>query len=166
MSKSAYQPPKTELAPTEAIIVCNNCRWPFNAKRETPRERFDSHRCSCCGHEHEPREIICEREYIERMDCYDPFTKPTVLYLIKAENGLVKVGIATDFDNRLSGLRSSSASSLEVLRTFEVDDARSVEQEIHERLSEYNEHGEWFDLSNRSIDGFVESVSLVVEDIS
>jgi hypothetical protein len=71
------------------------------------------------------------------------------LYLIMAENDLVKIGITQDIYSRFSILRGNSPLKLEIILWC---DAGWAEKTFHERLRDKWSHGEWYALTSQDID--------------
>jgi len=57
-----------------------------------------------------------------------------------------KIGISSDPENRLSQLQCSNPKRLELVTSATVEDAPAIEAYLHEKYSEHNVHGEWFDM--------------------
>ena len=70
----------------------------------------------------------------------------TLYFLHALHTNLVKVGITTDFDERLRVLRSNCPDEIEVMRVFHGDreSIEAFERELHEELEPVHSHGEWF----------------------
>jgi Meiotically up-regulated gene 113 len=79
-----------------------------------------------------------------------PGHRPGWLYFVTApaqDNAPVKIGI-TERDpshDRLPELRTMSPFPLKVIAKFPVTDRYIAEASVHEELSDYRLHGEWFD---------------------
>jgi hypothetical protein len=71
----------------------------------------------------------------------DRDTRP--VYFIQAANGLVKIGVAANPDDRLRALRTMSPISLRLLLTIPGVGAAG-EAELHRRFADHRSHGEWF----------------------
>lgn len=78
-----------------------------------------------------------------------------VVYFIKCQ-GFVKIGTASNFSNRLTGLQTASPFDLEVLATIPGDTRK--ERELHERFREFHHRLEWFRLEGE-LANFVSSLS-------
>lgn len=65
--------------------------------------------------------------------------------------GLVKIGISADWVKRLSSIRYSGASVVDIVAFKRVPGCErlSVESELHKMFSCDNSHGEWFRFSDR-----------------
>lgn len=67
----------------------------------------------------------------------------TNIYFVSAPNqGLIKIGKATDVNARLSSLRSGSPAELNLLA--QVRFFPELEKFLHKQLKEHKSHGEWF----------------------
>lgn len=70
------------------------------------------------------------------------------VYLIQAESGPVKIGIATDPNRRLSELQTANYELLTLLYRLECNsltDAQQLETVLHRRYAQQRIRGEWFD---------------------
>ena len=77
--------------------------------------------------------------------------RPGYVYIIKAENGLYKIGKTRNIIQRLGSLFTMSPVKLTVLHTIKTNDAYHCERELHENYREYRSHGEWFRLPNETV---------------
>ena len=69
--------------------------------------------------------------------------------------GYYKIGIAQDVEKRLKALETGNPHPIKVIDAIEIssrEKAISIETKIHERLSDWNKSGEWFDLTKDSIE--------------
>lgn len=64
------------------------------------------------------------------------------IYFIGDEHGRVKIGHALDMQKRLSGLQTSCADNLSILRL--IDGGEPTERWLHRRFAEAHIRGEWF----------------------
>ena len=73
----------------------------------------------------------------------------TVVYVIQAEGGPIKVGVATYPKKRLATLRTAAPFPLSLAHVQEVEDAKAyaIERAAHALLGETRLHGEWFSAS-------------------
>ena len=82
------------------------------------------------------------------------------IYVIRAENGLVKIGGSGDeLSSRLGVLVSQCASALEWLGYIEVEDYMETEADLHHRYKPQRHHGEWFKLSENQLASLLERCS-------
>lgn len=73
------------------------------------------------------------------------------VYLVKAENGPYKIGMAQSAKNRLKDFVGLPfAISLE--HVIATDDPRKLESYLHERFKSRRVRGEWFDLSGSDVE--------------
>lgn len=72
--------------------------------------------------------------------------EPEYVYLVRAENGLHKIGRSKNLANRIKGLRSSSAVFCELIHSFRSLNSRAAERLLHDRFSASRKQGEWFGL--------------------
>lgn len=74
-----------------------------------------------------------------------------MVYFIQCtETERVKIGKADDPIQRLSAIRSHSPTHVVLLGA--IQGGVKKERELHERLAEYNHHGEWFELPGDLLD--------------
>ncbi len=73
------------------------------------------------------------------------------IYLIRAENGLVKIGLGESPKKRLSQAQSSSPIRLELIHMASVDNAEEVEKSLHQLYAAKRSHGEWFQLTEDDV---------------
>lgn len=71
-------------------------------------------------------------------------TTPTFIYLIEAQNGLVKIGIAQNVRDRYQASRVCSPILTRLVAMW--PGTRIDEDALHERFRSVREHGEWFAL--------------------
>ncbi|MGL6198686.1 MAG: GIY-YIG nuclease family protein [Lachnospiraceae bacterium] len=71
----------------------------------------------------------------------------SVVYFIKAENGLVKIGCTANLEQRIRALSSMSPCKLELIHAIRSDEHYKLERKFHEEFESKRIHGEWFDLS-------------------
>ncbi len=75
-----------------------------------------------------------------------------VIYFLRADNGLVKIGRTTNLEARLSTLRTHLPYELEVLRIIQSDRCKALEMEFHSRFASCRIRGEWFRLEPADIE--------------
>ena len=68
------------------------------------------------------------------------------VYVIQGDHGLVKIGISTNVQARLTTLQTSSPFPLRLVFSTVCADALMAEQEAHAALAPYRISGEWFDV--------------------
>lgn len=74
------------------------------------------------------------------------------LYVIGAERGPYKVGVASDLGRRLTGIQTSSHRPLFIhCHSEPMPNAADVERQIHRKLQVHNLSGEWFRCSLRTV---------------
>lgn len=80
------------------------------------------------------------------------------IYVIRADNGLIKIGKSGNhLSRRLGILVSQCASALEWLGYMEVEDSTETESLLHRRYKSQRHHGEWFQLSDTQLSSLLES---------
>jgi predicted GIY-YIG superfamily endonuclease len=78
--------------------------------------------------------------------------KSNYVYLIRADNGLTKIGISYDVERRLYTLDTASPVRLSLLFFFEPSNAVKTEKYLHIKFDKKRVKGEWFNLSDSDID--------------
>jgi hypothetical protein len=70
-----------------------------------------------------------------------------LVYLIRNEEHKYKIGVTSRaVTKRLKELQTASPSKLEVLYTYETENAFKIEKHLHNRYSYCKINNEWFDL--------------------
>jgi hypothetical protein len=70
------------------------------------------------------------------------------VYVVEAESlCLAKIGLATNYRDRLRSLRTMSPVPLKLIKT--VSWTMALERNLHERFSAQRAHGEWFRIEGR-----------------
>ena len=82
------------------------------------------------------------------------------VYLICAEiNGkkLYKIGYTRrDVETRVRELKTGNAADLFIVESFKSKWGTKIESQIHRRFRNKKVNGEWFDLTEDDIDGFID----------
>jgi len=86
-----------------------------------------------------------------------------MLYLIKADNGLIKIGVSTNAERRLAQIAGMSPINVKLIATGQDD---IHEETLHSLLADRCVHGEWFDLTPAIIDTIVHVFDLTEKNIS
>ena len=73
------------------------------------------------------------------------------VYLIRAENGITKIGKTTDINSRFASMKSLSPLPLELVGFIKTFDEDRLEKELHNKYSFKRSHGEWFHLDGDDI---------------
>lgn len=74
------------------------------------------------------------------------------VYLVKAENGLTKIGVSRDPKKRFDGLCTMSPIDLELIFYASSLWGRRLEKHFHERFKDKRIKGEWFNLDDEDIE--------------
>lgn len=83
------------------------------------------------------------------------------VYLIKADNGLCKIGKSSRVKSRFRALQSASPAQLELVHKVKTDNAIVLEMRLHKRFASSRKHGEWFALTDQDV-AYIKSLSDVV----
>ena len=73
------------------------------------------------------------------------------LYVMRAGQSHIKIGVAIDPESRLMAIQTGSFHKVTIEAIGEYENARLAERAWHERLSKHRTNGEWFTLSHREI---------------
>jgi hypothetical protein len=81
---------------------------------------------------------------------------PGYVYVLKAANGLYKIGKSKNPSQRISNIKTSSPERLEVYAVFSSSDMDMGEVCLHLMFEEKREMGEWFRLNQDDLDSIEE----------
>lgn len=73
------------------------------------------------------------------------------VYLIRAENGLIKIGKTIDVEQRFRSLNMSSPVDLELVHVFDTLFGDELEESLHAAYDDKRVKGEWFNLTDSDI---------------
>jgi len=77
--------------------------------------------------------------------------RPGYVYLMRAENGLHKIGRAKNYETRRQGLERDIPMKVMVVHVIVCSDYIRAEARLHERYSAYRVGYEWFSLSPEQV---------------
>jgi hypothetical protein len=80
------------------------------------------------------------------------------VYLLKATNGLHKIGLSKDAERRLKDFENLPFG-VEYICVIESEDMRGLESSLHKRFAAKRVRGEWFDLDAEDVD-YIRSLTL------
>lgn len=66
------------------------------------------------------------------------------LYIIKSDNGKLKIGVTSRLEERFKSLQAGSPSKLTLLYYRDYKYAGSIETVLHQSLIKFHAWGEWF----------------------
>jgi len=69
------------------------------------------------------------------------------VYLIRGNDGKYKIGIAKNPSQRIKQLQTGNSDELQLIESYQTENAYRVETTLHNQYSHLRSHGEWFDLS-------------------
>lgn len=95
------------------------------------------------------QEAYQERHRIEKSQ--KKTSRPGYVYLIRADNGMYKIGKAVNVDNRIHEFGVKLPMKTELIHSFKSNDYTAAEQELHRRYADLREHGEWFSLTSECV---------------
>jgi len=140
------------------VVECNSCGGMFNPQRNTRLSHYDSNRCAKCGHRHTVIEInnkLTDKERKRKSN--------RKVYLMRSGDN-IKVGVSTSPQERQRQIQTSHYEEVELIKTWEPEDALSMEKKIHAKLFSQHQRGEWFKMDEKSLNGIVNAISLFVGD--
>lgn len=73
------------------------------------------------------------------------------IYLIKADNGLVKIGKTTDLKTRLDHFTAKLPYEVKLIHSIETNDHTKLERKLHDLFEHKRKRGEWFELNEKEI---------------
>jgi len=136
-------------------------------KQRKNEKEFGVRRCedrSCCEYFVKNAKEIYDRKNRE-MELFVRSKGSPSVYLI-GSSSFVKIGIATNVQNRLAALQTSSPHPLKIIKAWNCKDAKRKEKLLHEKYKEFRKSGEWFYLPEavvkqlltaKSLDSFLEN---------
>lgn len=77
-----------------------------------------------------------------------------VVYFLRAENGLTKIGWTQNLKTRKTTLEAKEKTKTELVHYISSQDCLTLEKVIHTVFSEKRVQGEWFDLNDEDIKMF------------
>lgn len=80
----------------------------------------------------------------------------TYVYLIKAANGLVKIGVTRDINKRFSKIKSGSPIDVELIGSVLTATGRELERRLHQEFEAKRIRGEWFALDDQDVNRILE----------
>jgi hypothetical protein len=95
---------------------------------------------------------VCRSQGVEMIRFW--YKEPRYLYMIHcAETGLTKIGITDNPRRRIAEITGTCAFELELIAlwTLPKNLARGFEMHIHEALSDFRHHGEWFKMDREDL---------------
>jgi len=78
--------------------------------------------------------------------------KKGFIYILRADNGVYKIGQTTQLDDRIKQLGIQLPYELELVHAVGTDHVLSAEQLLHKRYASKRQKGEWFALSDEDIE--------------
>lgn len=77
--------------------------------------------------------------------------RPGFVYVVKADNGVFKIGFTRNINRRMYGLRCVSPMPLTLITEIALKDCVAAEAWLHDRFRDKRSHGEWFTLSDEDV---------------
>lgn len=77
---------------------------------------------------------------------YKNLPEQKIIYFIKSENGLLKIGITNNIERRFDAFIKFSPCKLILLKT--IHGSLFEEKHLHQQFSHLRQHGEWFKLTD------------------
>lgn len=77
---------------------------------------------------------------------------PGRVYLLKADNGLYKIGYSKNVQTRIKQIQKNTPHSIEIVCSIKTDDVRTLEAKLHDKYQAALTKYEWFLLSPQQVD--------------
>ena len=77
------------------------------------------------------------------------------VYLAKSDTGHYKIGMSKNPFGRVKHFKTQMPVNVKLIHFFPCDNPRRVEGMLHEWFSEYRYKGEWFNLPEEAVNGFL-----------
>jgi hypothetical protein len=106
-----------------------------------------SHRCDTCRADHH-----------KNWNRTPSRPRPGYLYIIRASNGLTKIGITHNVSGRLRELTNGSPIPLTLIHSGYSLKANTIEHALHTMFRADHSHAEWFHLSDDQITAAIATV--------
>ena len=87
--------------------------------------------------------------------------KQQYVYLIRCGDDFFKIGIATDPQDRLKQLQTGNPETLWLVKYFSFDNARLIEETLHNTFSAFRTNGEWFKLTDDQVNRILDLCALL-----
>lgn len=133
MAKTVYTEPEEGCNPTMAQLA----RMPGYLQELYLRYWKGDDKPSDEAVAHARAQVIHEEYEVIRSKATNRF-----IYFVQAENGPIKIGVASNLEKRIGNLRGSSPVKLTLL--FATHGGATAEANLHHRFREHRLHGEWF----------------------
>ena len=88
------------------------------------------------------------------------------VYLIRGNDGKYKIGIAKNPAQRIKQLQTGNSDKLQLIETYQSENAFKIETSLHHQYGHLRAHGEWFDLSLEEEVTFIEKCEQVDNSIN
>ncbi len=89
------------------------------------------------------RKMILKGRADEKRKGYDVEPLPRHVYVVQADNGLIKIGSAFDIELRFDQIQCASPVPLR-LAWWHLNGGIKLEKWLHRHFRHYRSHGEWF----------------------
>jgi len=91
----------------------------------------------------------------------EPEREVGYVYLLRADNGLIKIGKTKSLKNRLDHFTVKLPYELHLIGVVKSERYGEIERELHDRFHNKRKRGEWFDLSEKDIEAIKEKYGLI-----
>ena len=88
------------------------------------------------------------------------------VYLIRGNDGKYKIGIAKNPAQRFNQLQTGNSVKLQLIETYQSDNAFKIETALHNQFGHVKNEGEWFDLSISEEVTFIEKCKQIDDMIT
>jgi hypothetical protein len=90
------------------------------------------------------------------LDEIPPLERAGAVYVLRADNGLVKIGCSRDVVSRVRALQTMSPVPIQLVHVFEHDQYRALESALHRQYHHRRRQGEWFELDDDELRALIE----------
>jgi hypothetical protein len=77
---------------------------------------------------------------------------PGYVYLLKSDSGLYKISRTSKIADRVSWFTTKLPFKVELIHSFKCENMVETERQLHERFSDKQHTGEWFNLSDEDVE--------------
>lgn len=82
----------------------------------------------------------------------DPLSCLGFVYILKADNGIYKIGRTKNLNNRISSINGILPYDTELIHAIETEDYKEAERYFHRKFAHRCIRGEWFQLTEKDVE--------------
>jgi len=99
--------------------------------------------------------IECEKQFSQSDGSQE-------IYLMKSADA-IKIGVSKHPEVRRDELQQGNQDTVELVKSWESEDAFVVEKKIHRRLFDKSLTGEWFEYDTTDLNGLTNAIGLFID---